>query len=202
MPPLRRLLALAALAAAPLGAQPAPRDPLQEGLPLRPERTLSFTTKTGQWMSLDVSPDGKTLVFDLLGDLYTMPIAGGKATPLTRGMAFDGQPRFSPDGKKVLFVSDRDGGWNLWTIALDKRDTAQLTRGKTNAYYSPAWTADGKYVLATRGTKLWLYSAEGGTGQQLVRSAPAPTPGATPAPAGPDNSRQMGAAVSRDGRWV
>ena len=129
MPPLRRLLALLALAASPLGAQPAPRDPLQEGLPLRPDRTLSFTTKTGQWMSLDVSPDGRTLVFDLLGDLYTMPIAGGKATPLTRGMAFDGQPRFSPDGKKVLFVSDRDGGWNLWTMSLDKRDTAQLTRG-------------------------------------------------------------------------
>src|ERR1700688_741162 len=81
-----------------------PRDPMQEGLQLRPTRTMSFTTKTGNWMSVDVSPDGQTLVFDLLGDLYTMPITGGKATPLTRGMAFDGQPRFSPDGKKVAFV--------------------------------------------------------------------------------------------------
>src|ERR1043166_3203070 len=108
----------------PLAAQrgqPA-RDPMQEGLPLKPTRTLSFTTKTGHWMSVDVSPDGRTLVFDLLGDLYTLPIAGGKATPFTRGMAFDGQPRFSPDGRKIVFVSDRDGGLNLWTISVAKKD--------------------------------------------------------------------------------
>ena len=126
------------------GRQVAARDPMQEGLPLRPARTLTFTTNVGQWMSVDVSPDGQTLVFDLLGDLYTLPIAGGTATPLTRGMAFDGQPRWSPDGKKIVFVSDRDGGWNLWTISADKRDTAQVTRGKTNNYFSPDWTPDGK----------------------------------------------------------
>jgi hypothetical protein len=79
------------------GARAAgPRDPMQEGLPLRPARRLAFTTSVGHWMSVDVSPDGRTLVFDLLGDLYTMPITGGRAEPLTRGMAFDGQPRFSP----------------------------------------------------------------------------------------------------------
>ena len=101
-----------------------------------------------------VSPDGRTLVFDLLGDLYTMPIAGGKATPLTRGMAFDGQPRFSPDGKKVVFVSDRDGGWNLWTMSLDKRDTAQITRGKQNTYESPEWTPDGKSLVYASGPRV------------------------------------------------
>ena len=114
-------------------AAAGPRDPMQEGLPLRPARRLAFTTRVGHWMSVDVSPDGRTLVFDLLGDLYTMPIAGGKAVPLTRGMAFDGQPRFSPDGKKIVFVSDRDGGWNVWTLSLDKRDTTQVSRGRTNA---------------------------------------------------------------------
>lgn len=117
--------------------QVAQRDPMQEGLPLRPARTLTFTAKTGHWMSVDVSPDGRTLAFDLLGDLYTMPVEGGTARPLTRGMAFDGQPRFSPDGRKVVFISDRDGGWNVWTLSLDKRDTAQVTRGKTNNYQSP-----------------------------------------------------------------
>ena len=119
-----------------------------------------------------MSPNGQTLVFDLLGDLYTMPITGGTATPLTRGMAFDGQPRSSPDGKKIVFVSDRDGGWNLWTISADKRDTAQVTRGKTNNYYSPEWTPDGKYIVATRGQKLWMFHADGGSGQQLIRRSP------------------------------
>src|SRR5688500_8027405 len=104
-----RLLILVATLLAPLAAPPvtaqsprtvpgapgAGRDPMQEGLPLRPTRRLAFTTRVGHWMSVDVSPDGRTLVFDLLGDLYTMPIGGGKAVPLTRGMAFDGQPRFS-----------------------------------------------------------------------------------------------------------
>jgi Tol biopolymer transport system component len=184
--------------------QVAARDPMQEGLPLRPGRTLTFTTNVGQWMSVDVSPDGQTLVFDLLGDLYTMPITGGTATPLTRGMAFDGQPRWSPDGKKIVFVSDRDGGWNLWTISADKRDTAQVTRGKTNNYYSPEWTPDGKYIVATRGAKLWMYHADGGAGQQLIRPQLTLTGGAPGGPGGggADNSRQMGAAFGNDGRWL
>ena len=83
---------------------------LKEGLPLTPERTLSETFNEGSWISLDVSPDGQTIAFDFLGDLYTMPLSGGEAVPLTQGMAFDGQPRFSPDGETVVFVSDRSGG--------------------------------------------------------------------------------------------
>src|SRR5687767_2145349 len=78
-------------------------------LPLPPGRAFDLRTNEGSWISLDVSPDGRTLVFDLLGDLYLLPIDGGKARPLTQGMAFDAQPRFSPDGRAVLFVSDRSG---------------------------------------------------------------------------------------------
>lgn len=181
------------------GAQP--RDPMQEGLPLRPTRTASWTTKVGNWISLDVSPDGRSIVFDLLGDIYMMPIAGGKATPLTRGMAFDGQPRFSPDGKKIAFVSDRDGGWNLWTMSVDKRDTAQITRGKANNYESPEWTPDGKYIMAERGTKLWVYHVDGGTGQQLIPAAAGGGGRAGAAPAA-DVIRQMGAAFGGDARYV
>lgn len=179
----------------------APRDPMQEGLPLKPTRTATWTTKVGHWMSVDVSPDGQTLVFDLLGDLYTMPASGGKATPLTRGMAFDGQPRFSPDGQRVVFVSDRDGGWNLWTIAVDKSDTVQVTRGKANTYYSPDYTPDGKYVVATRDTKLWIYHVDGGQGQQLIRPDAAAAGGRGGA-AGTDVARQMGVAFGKDPRWV
>ena len=82
------------------------RNPVQEGLPLEPTRTLEFTTDVGSWISADVSPDGQTIVFDLLGDLYTMPIAGGAATRITNGIAHDMQPRFSPDGRRIVFVSE------------------------------------------------------------------------------------------------
>ena len=54
-------------------------------MPHAPHDTLRFETT-------DVSPDGKTLIFHLLGDLYTMRITGGRATRLTSGMAWDMQP--------------------------------------------------------------------------------------------------------------
>ena len=160
------LAALALIASsAPLGRSLLAQDrptPEAESLPLKTARTHTFTTTKGSWLSLDVSPDGSQLVFDLLGDLYTMPIAGGKATRLTSGMGFDAQPRFSPDGRKVVFVSDRSGGENVWIQSLDGKDTTQVTKGNNNSYVSPEWTPDGAYVVSSRGgglggaAKLWM----------------------------------------------
>src|SRR5437660_341534 len=116
------------------------------GLPLQPARYARFTTSQGTWISLDVSPDGQTIVFDLLGDLYTVPITVGKATRLTSGMAFDAQPRFSPDGKRIAFFSDRNGADNIWIMALDGRDPIQVTNGREDLVLSPEWTPDGKYL--------------------------------------------------------
>jgi len=166
---------------------------LAEGLPMVPERLLRMTVEEGSWISLDVSPDGQTIVFDLLGSLWTMPIEGGEATPLTQGMAFDAQPRFSPDGRRVVFTSDRSGGDNLWIISLDQADTLQLTRGNQNSYQSPVWTPDGRYVVATRqgGSgqgKLWMYHVEGGTGTALISE--------------PANLRTTGAAFTPDGSAI
>ena len=70
-------------------------------------------------MSLDVSPDGNEIVFDLLGDIYSLPIAGGEARALTSGVAWDMQPRYSPDGKRIAFTSDRAGGDNIWVMNRD-----------------------------------------------------------------------------------
>jgi len=166
-------------------------------LPLKTARTHTFTTTKGTWLSLDVSPDGQQIVFDLLGDLYTLPITGGKATRLTSGMAFDAQPRFSPDGKKVVFVSDRSGGDNVWIVSLDGKDTTQLTRGMTNEFVSPEWSPDGKYVVVSKagglfGTaKLWTYHVDGGNGVQL-----------TSTPAAPPALKMTGAAFGKDPRYL
>ena len=163
-------------------------------LPLEPARTLSLDTDEGTWISVDVSPDGETIVFDLLGDLYTIPFAGGDATPLTEGMAYDSQPRYSPDGSRVVFVSDRDGSENLWLIDVASQATRQVTNAPANNYESPEWLPDGDYLVAAvgagalaggdrRNPKLWMWHVEGGTGIQLIEepgsrriTGPAPTP--------------------------
>ncbi|PYP61205.1 MAG: amidohydrolase, partial [Gemmatimonadetes bacterium] len=126
---LRRLALVAfavILGVGPLVAQDTTRRagiPGKRDLELVPGRSVNVDTDEGTWISLDVSPDGRTIVFDLLGDLYTIPISGGTATGLTSGIAYDAQPRFSPDGKSILFTSDRDGGDNVWVMDLATKRT-------------------------------------------------------------------------------
>jgi len=71
-----------------------------------PFTDIEFETDEGTWISVDVSPDGGTVVFDLLGDIYSVPIGGGNAAPLSGGPAYETQPRYSPDGRKISFTSD------------------------------------------------------------------------------------------------
>ncbi len=140
-------------------------------LPLKPEREINFKTNEGTWMSLDVSPDGKMIAFDLMGDIYTMPVTGGKATAVTKGLAWETHPRFSPDGKKILFTSDRSGSDNLWIIDFEKQDTIQLTKDKSEEFPAAVWSPDGEYVIASKGRrnpKLWMYHKDGGGGIQLI----------------------------------
>ncbi len=142
-----------------------------EHLPLEPGRTFRYTATQGTWMSLDVSPDGSTIVFDLLGDLYTIPFAGGVATRITSGMAYDVQPRFSPDGEHIAFVSDRSGREQVWTLELASGDTTQMTRGRGSDVLSPEWTPDGGYLVIPKSGRqtsgLWLVHAEGGSGVRM-----------------------------------
>ena len=56
-------------------------------------RNISIDTRSGTWMSLDVSPDGNTIAFDLLGDIYVLPMAGGEARAINSGHAWSMQPR-------------------------------------------------------------------------------------------------------------
>ncbi len=158
--------------------QPAPADTGSNGLPLQPARWAKFTTSKGTWISLDVSPDGQTIAFDLLGDLYTMPITGGTATRLTGGLAHDMQPRWSPDGKQIVFVSDRSGDENVWLVGATGGEPRPVTTGDDMAYLSPDWTPDGSYIVVSKETptslgKLWLYHVKGGRGLELTAAPPA-----------------------------
>jgi len=171
--------------AAPLAAQQPAKDSTKKdtmpytafaNLPLKPTRQVKFTTKEGTWMSVDVSPDGKTIAFDLMGDIYTMPVEGGKATQVTKGIAYETHPRFSPDGKKILFTSDRSGSDNIWYIDTEKKDTVQLTKEATEDFPAAVWTPDGNYIIASKGRripKLFLYHKDGGGGTQLTDGSPA-----------------------------
>src|SRR6188474_1555204 len=89
---------------------------------------VNFSTVEGTWMNLDVSPDGKEIVFDLLGDLFIMPVTGGEAKPLRTGLAYEVQPRFSPDGKSISFTSDAGGGDNIWIMNRDSSNAKQITK--------------------------------------------------------------------------
>src|SRR4051794_8856990 len=165
----------------PPGAPDKAKEAEKKGLPLKPDRTIEFTAEAGTWVTLDVSPDGKTIVFDLLGDIYTVPIDGGDARAIAAGLPFEGQPRFSPDGKRVAYVSDRDGAENLWVANADGSDPRALSRDKQAQYTSPAWTPDGDYVLVSRQDgpisspyDLWMYHSKGGAGVQVTRGKPRP----------------------------
>ncbi|MGH7475593.1 MAG: amidohydrolase family protein [Longimicrobiales bacterium] len=157
-------------------------------LPLEPTATIEFSTDEATWLSLDVTPDGRTIVFELLGDLYTLPLEGGTATRLTSGLAFDAQPRVSPDGRWIAFISDRDGADNLWVAAIDGSEPRKLSSETQNALISPVWTPDSRYVVVTRRARdieLRMYHIDGGSGLTL-KAAADPQPEGVGASFGPD----------------
>ncbi|MET0393657.1 MAG: amidohydrolase family protein [Chitinophagaceae bacterium] len=142
-----------------------------------PYKEVAFTTSEGTWMNLDVSPDGREIVFDLLGDIYSIPAAGGNATLLRGGHAYEVQPRFSPDGKKILFTSDAGGGDNIWYMNRDGSGAVQVTKESFRLLNNAAWTPDGEYIVAKKhftstrslgAGEMWLYHVSGGSGLQLT----------------------------------
>ena len=167
--------------------------------PHGPTKTVRFSTDEGTWLDVDVSPDGRTLAFSLLGDLYLLPIEGGSARRITSGPAWDVQPRFSPDGKELAFTSDRGGGNNLWRIGTDGSHPVQVTKEDFRLLNNPAWTPDGQYLIGRKhftserslgAGELWMYHVAGGTaGIQLTTKK--------------NDQQDLGEpAVSPDGRYV
>ncbi|MFC4268452.1 amidohydrolase family protein [Polaribacter marinivivus] len=140
--------------------------------------TFQLNTDEGTWMNLDVSPDGKTIVFDLLGNIYKMPISGGTTTVLRSGLAYEVQPRFSPNGKYISFTSDAEGGNNIWVMTADGKDAKSITKEKYRLLNNAVWTPDGKSVVArkhytsTRSVgagEMWQYPLSGTAGLRLTK---------------------------------
>jgi Tol biopolymer transport system component len=220
---LARLLAFPLIASCVVPASAAPtRDGADAVFPLRATRVVEFETREGTKMNPDVSPDGRTIVFDLLGDLYALDIAGGTARPLTRGPAVDFRPRYSPDGSKVAFVSDRNGTDNLWVMNADGSDPYMVSSQDPNQhpkdtrfFITPAWTPDGRHVAAAVASEVTFYGADdirmysvdrAKLGQsESVIEVPPPNPDTRPVftaqrPAFPREGIEP--EFSRDGRYV
>jgi imidazolonepropionase-like amidohydrolase/Tol biopolymer transport system component len=140
-------------------------------------KTVPIDVREGSWMDVDVSPDGRTIAFALLGDIYTLPIGGGTATRIAEGLAWEVHPRFSPDGRRIAFTSDRGGGDNIWLMNADGSDKRQLTKESFRLVYQPSWSPDGQFIAGKKhfttqrslGTgEIWLWHVSGGGGQLLV----------------------------------
>ena len=179
MPRSRLLLGtlLAALAAAAHAGEEAKKT-WDVNAPPGERRELPIDVRSGTWLSVDVSPDGSRVLFDLLGDIYELPIAGGEARSLTSGLAWDMQPRYSPDGNSILFTSDRAGGDNLWLMDRSGNAPRQLTQEDFRLLNDAAWHPNGRYVAGRKhfttrrslGTgEIWFYNVDGGDGVQVVK---------------------------------
>ena len=196
----------AAIAAAIVAAGVLPLPALSQAVPAAPPwdvtqprgktRLISFTTDEGTWLSPDVSPDGRTIVFDMVGDVWVVPIQGGAARSLTAtsGMALDYHAVFAPDGSRIAFVSDRDGQSNVWVMNADGSNPRRVSNQREKRVALPAWTPDGNYIVARTGGdsnndgrgELWMWHVDGGTGVRLT--------GETVNASWPD--------VSPDGRYI
>ena len=130
-------------------------ESFSQSLPIPVARTIAFTTHEGSYMNIDLSPDGKTLLFDLLGDIYTLPVAGGAATQLTHGLGLHVRPIWSPDGSRIAFVGDESGSPNLTVMNRSGGKSAVITHGYAEGWYyqdtafcrEPIWCADGRSIV-------------------------------------------------------
>jgi len=163
-----------------------------------PLSKIDINVTEGTWMNINVSPNGEHIVFDLLGDIYQIPIAGGEAKPLAQGIAWQMQPVYSPDGKYIAFTSDEDGGDNIWIMNADGTNPHAITTETFRLLNSPAWSPDSQYLVARKhftGTRslgageVWMFHVAGGEGVKLTER--------------PNEQKDLGEpAYSPDGRYI
>jgi len=172
-------------------------SPNTPGAPALPRRgttdTISFEAIEGTRLAFDLSPDGRHIIIDLLGQLWRVPSAGGEAVPITnavRDTAEDFDPAVSPDGRRIAFTSDRPAGRGLWVLSTDGGVPRRLTTRDVGyfSYLAPAWAPDGRRLAYSIADTLVVIDVERGTETPLrIDSVPSggPLPGFTARNASP-----------------
>lgn len=190
--------AVSALLSTPALAQQEGSDSWTVDAPEGVFDSVDISVNSGTWMNVDLSPDGQTIVFDLLGDIYRMPASGGEATRLTSDIAWQMQPVFSPDGSQIAFTSDQGGGDNIWVMDADGSNQRAVTQETFRLLNSPAWSPNGEFIVARKhytatrslgAGEVWMYHISGGTGVQLTER--------------PNDQKDLGEpAFSPDGQYI
>ncbi len=161
-------------------------------------KDVQIKTNEGTWMNVDMSPDGKYIVFDMLGDIYRISSKGGDAELLQGGIAWNMQPVYSPDGKYIAYTSDADGGDNIWVMDADGSNPRQVTDETFRLLNSPAWSPNSEFIVARKhftarrslgAGEVWMYHRSGGKGVMLTER--------------PNDQKDLGEpAFSPDGRYI
>jgi len=143
-----------------------------------PPDSVTVRVHEGTALAFDLSPDGRTIIFDLWGQLWSLPIEGGTALPLTnaiRDTADDSDPSISPDGAWVVFRSDRPRGRGIWLLSLANGALRQLTDSALlfNAEHDgAAWAPDSRRIAYLRAGQLYLYDRIADKHTRLVPEPP------------------------------
>lgn len=111
--------------------------------------TLSSYGITPLWLrDVKISPDGSNIAFCYKGDIYKVPVNGGKALQLTTQSSYESTPIWSNDGKKIAFASDRDGGNDVFIMDADGGSAKKLSQNSANELPS-TFSKDDNYIYFT-----------------------------------------------------